>query len=107
MGRARDETSETTAPTGGAARENRFLDVLIALTAVNVVVFAFRFAGDVTSRDGFLIDPFSPFGGDFINLWTAGKLILSGATEIIYDPARFMEFQKSFVHADIGLRLWA
>ncbi|MGB3540860.1 MAG: glycosyltransferase family 87 protein [Mesorhizobium sp.] len=90
-----------------AANSHRFLPILAILTAVNLIFFAIGFLRNLASRDGFLIDSVSPFGGDFINLWTTGKLLVAGAVGTIYDPSAFMAFQNGFVHANIGHRLWA
>jgi len=103
----RSVVDEPSSPIEKPAKSRRLLDVLLVLTAISLVSFAFGLAGDLRRRDGFLIDPVSPFGGDFINLWTVGRLLLDGATATVYDPAAFMEFQKSFIHASIGHRLWA
>ena len=46
--------------------------------------------------------------GDFINLWTAAKLVLSDRVPDIYRVDQFMAYQDTFTGgADIGLRLWA
>ena len=49
-----------------------------------------------------------PVAADFINLWTAAKLVLSDRIPDIYRVDQFMAYQGTFTGgADIGLRLWA
>ncbi|MHA6686948.1 hypothetical protein [Mesorhizobium sp. A556] len=101
----RSERHEGHEPVGKPADEHRFLLVLVILTAANLIFFVAGFARELANRNGLQIDPVSPLGGDFINLWTAGKLLVAGAVGTIYDPAAFKAFQQGFVHADIGARL--
>lgn len=54
-----------------------------------------------------MIAPFQPLGGDFINLYAAAKLILTGQIDAIYNPDAFMAFEHTIIPADIGLRMWA
>lgn len=92
---------------GKPADEHRFLLVLVILTAANLIFFVAGFARELANRNGLLLDPGSPLGGDFINLWTAGKLLVAAGVGTIYDPAAFEAFQQDFIHANIGARLWA
>ncbi len=59
------------------------------------------------SGEGILAAPGRPFGGDFVNVWTTGKLVLSGAFDDIYAVARFDAFQETLTGGDTGERLWA
>lgn len=49
----------------------------------------------------------TPVGGDFINLWSAAKLVLVGRSAEIYRSAAFMDYEKTFTGAAIGHRVWA
>jgi alpha-1,2-mannosyltransferase len=81
--------------------------LLLLITLLHFVVFATGFVRTFLERDGLLVSPHAPFGGDFVNLWTVGKLVLSGAADSVYRHESFMEFQRTLVPQDIGLRLWA
>lgn len=86
---------------------HRLLPLLLLLTAVNLVGFVIASAVAIARRDGILMNPVTPIGSDFVNLWAVGKLLISGAVGTIYDPQAFMAFQHRFTDAYIGLRLWA
>ncbi|NJC34998.1 hypothetical protein GGR88_002512 [Sphingomonas jejuensis] len=51
---------------------------------------------DLTVFDGGRIMNGAFAGRDFINVWTAGKLILSGQADVIYDLGRYHAAQQSF-----------
>lgn len=79
------------------------------LLAVSAVFFAFAIAlrlpqlfgiAGITYPDGRV------FGGDFINLWSAGRLVLEHRVEEIYQPAAFQAFEEALAGTGIGLRLW-
>lgn len=90
-----------------AAPSRRFARLLLLATLLHLAVFAFNFGQVFLHRNGIMAAPEIPFGGDFVNLWTSAKLVLSGASDRIYLFERFMEFQHGFVADDIGVRLWA
>lgn len=56
---------------------------------------------------GYISGPFQPFGWDYINLWSSGRMIAEGLVEQIYSPVAFEAYQIAFVQADTGLRIWA
>lgn len=84
-----------------------FYIVLLALCLVNLGAMVWREAGPTLGIVGFLYPDGTPAGGDFINLWSAGRLVLEGRLDDIYRPDAFMAFQFSFVEAPIGHRIWA
>lgn len=84
-----------------------FCIVLLALCLVNLGAMVWREAGPTLGIEAFLYPDGTPAGGDFINLWSAGRLVLEGRLSEIYRPDAFMAFQFSFVHAPIGHRIWA
>jgi len=45
-------------------------------------------------------------GGDFINLWSAGRLLLEQRVDEIYRSAALQAYQESMAGLGIGLRLW-
>jgi alpha-1,2-mannosyltransferase len=49
----------------------------------------------------------TPVGGDFINLWAAGRLVLEGRIGDIYDYVAFMDYEIGLTGAPIGMRFWA
>lgn len=57
--------------------------------------------------DGFIFPDRTPFGNDFINLWTSAHLVLQGDIATIYNPEAFKAYQLDLVGQDIGFRLWA
>jgi len=59
------------------------------------------------SRGMILADGVSPIGGDFVNLYTVGHMLLAGQGDAVYDPAAYDAFQQTLVGVPIGLRLWA
>jgi hypothetical protein len=86
---------------------SRFVTLLFAASVIYASVFAVRFAGVYYHTDALLKSPNAPLGDDFVNLWTAGRMLLVGAVGKIYLPRAFMDFQHGFINGDIGLRLWA
>ena len=81
---------------------------LLGLALVHLVAFAIFWGMQLREAQGFVLaDGVSPIGGDFINLWTAGRMVLEGLSADIYDPSRFMELQQQRIGAHIGHRLWA
>lgn len=80
---------------------------LLVLGGVHLVYFCATQYAETRAVDGLLYPNGSPVGGDFINLWSAAKLVLSGGIADIYDVDRFMAYEQTFTGADIGLRLWA
>ncbi|BCH32236.1 hypothetical protein MesoLjLc_41660 [Mesorhizobium sp. L-8-10] len=88
-------------------RQRTFKIVLIGLCIAHFLAFyASRYA-ETAGITGLLYPNGTPVGGDFINLWAAGRLVLSGAFSDIYDVDRFMAYERGFTGAAIGVRLWA
>lgn len=90
----------------GLAGFSRFAGLLLAATLIHAAFYGYRLARSFINTTGILPSPHGPFGGDFVNLWTAARLVLSGAFETIYQPERFMAFQEGFTQAYIGHRVW-
>ncbi len=80
---------------------------LLALCLINLIAMVWRELVPTSGVEGFLYPDGTPAGGDFINLWSAGRLVLEGRMEEIYRPDAFMAFQFSFIGAPIGHRIWA
>jgi alpha-1,2-mannosyltransferase len=59
------------------------------------------------ARGMILADGVSPIGGDFVNLYTVGHMLLAGQGDAVYDPAAYDAFQQTLIGTPIGLRLWA
>ncbi len=82
--------------------------LLIILTLVHGVAFAVIAALEFAQAEGMVLaDGMTPLGGDFFNQWTAARMTLEGNLDDVYDPARFMAFQKGQVGTFTGLRFWA
>jgi alpha-1,2-mannosyltransferase len=87
---------------------SRFKIGLLALGVFHLVWFCVAKYPETVAVKGVLYPDGTPVGGDFINLWSAAKLVLAGRLEDIYLVERFMSFQGTITNgADIGLRLWA
>jgi len=81
---------------------------LLALGVLHLAWFCASGYRNIAGIDGVLYPDGTPVGGDFINLWSAAKLVIAGRFEDIYLVERFMGHQGSITGgADIGLRLWA
>jgi alpha-1,2-mannosyltransferase len=86
----------------------RFKIGLLALGVFHLIYFCAAKFGETLGISGMLYANGTPVGGDFVNLWSVGKLILADRIGDIYDVDRFMAYQGSITGgADIGLRLWA
>jgi alpha-1,2-mannosyltransferase len=85
-----------------------FKIVLAVLTLLYAGLLVRDAAAELSRADGLLLaDGTSPVGGDFINMFAAGRLVVDGRVDEIYEPRRFMDFERTIITADIGLRLWA
>lgn len=80
---------------------------VLALGILHLVWFVITRWGETAAISGLLYADGRPVGGDFINLWTTGRLILSGRIADIYNPEAFMAAEIAMTGAPIGLRLWA
>lgn len=80
---------------------------LLCLCLVHVALLAWREAGPTLGIAGFLYPNGTPVGGDFINLWMVGRLVLEGQFDIVYRPEAFMAYQADVIGAPIGFRVWA
>ena len=84
-----------------------FATLLLIISAVRAIGFLIALWTDYAGSNGYLASPNHPFGSDFINLWTAGRMALAGLIGDIYSPDAFMAYQHGFVSDDIGFRVWA
>lgn len=60
----------------------------------NLVVLALLAIDVRASRDG-IVGNGAYWGRDFVNLWTAGRLVLADRTDILYDLASYGRFQRA------------
>ena len=82
--------------------------ILFWLTLLHLVYFGVSKGIEALGVEGIIYANGTPVGGDFINMWTAARLVLSDRTEAIYQVGQFMAAQEMITGgADIGLRLWA
>lgn len=84
-----------------------FKIVLLALGVFHLAYFSYTKYAETVGIAGLLYPNGTPVGGDFINLWSTARLVLSGAVSDIYQVDRFMAYERTFTGSDIGLRLWA
>ena len=87
--------------------ELRFVMLLLVAGMVGAAFFVLDLSRVYAGSDGYLAVPRQPFGADFVNLWTVGKMVLSGLSGDVYWHEDFMAYQQTFMQADIGLRMWA
>ena len=87
--------------------ELRFVTLLLVAGMVGAAFFVLDLSRVYAGSDGYLAVPRQPFGADFVNLWTVGKMVLSGLSGDVYRHEDFMAYQQTFMQADIGLRMWA
>lgn len=81
---------------------------LLALGLFHLVYFSVAKYNETAGITGIINANGDPVGGDFINLWSVAKLILSDRIADIYRVDHFMAYQNSVTDgADIDLRLWA
>lgn len=98
-----------TANTAGVsgARSVRITTVWLAGTLAAAVYAIWRLIDAYLGSSGYTTRPHHPFGADFVNVWTTGRLVVSGAIDAIYRHQDFMAYQQTFINEDIGLRMWA
>ena len=86
----------------------RYVKILLVLLGLlHLVSFGLNAQAQLVGREGLLLAPGHPVGGDFVNLYAAGKLALAGRIADIFDPAQFAAFEASIIAGEIGVRLWA
>jgi alpha-1,2-mannosyltransferase len=88
-------------------RDKNFKLLLLALCVFYQIVVVTRTVGELSQADGLLFANGTPVGGDFINMWSAARMVLGGLSEAIYQPEAFMAFERTIIPQQIGLRLWA
>ncbi|MCB1516671.1 MAG: DUF2029 domain-containing protein [Hyphomicrobiaceae bacterium] len=81
--------------------------VLLVLTLGYLALFVPFALATITQGHGLQLANGNPAGGDFINLYTAGRLVAEGRTNEIYVPDAFVAAEHETISEDIGLRLWA
>jgi len=87
--------------------KDRFALLLLLPGLVYLAGYLYSFWQVNSGVTGYLQAPGVPFGGDFINQWSVGRLVLTGDIATIYLPDAFMAFQETFVGQEIGMRIWA
>jgi len=103
-----DTAASRQAGTGGTEAGRKLKTALLIFGLVHLVYFCGAKYSETVGINGLLYPNSTPVGGDFINLWTAAKLILTDRIADIYHVDRFMAYQGTLTGgADIGLRLWA
>lgn len=81
---------------------------LLAMGLAHLVGFFLYKHDQLSNINGLLYSNGTPVGDDFINLWTAARMELTGQAGKIYSVAEFDAYQKTLVGgANLGLRLWA
>ena len=79
---------------------------LLTLGLFHLVYFSVAKYNETAGITGIINANGDPVGGDFINLWSVAKLILSDRIADIYRVDHFMAYQNSVTDgADIDLRL--
>ncbi len=82
--------------------------MLLILTGVHFLAVALLVVIESRGADGLLLaGGHTPVGGDYVNLWTVGRLLLEGRLADVYNPDLFMAYQADVIGTFIGFRLWA
>src|SRR5262249_44093579 len=77
------------------------------LTAAITIVFIVG-SGIYLSRSNGIVDPTGhAIGRDFINLWTAARLVLQGQTPTIFDIEAFHAVEQAVVGPQLPQHLWS
>lgn len=84
----------------------RNLQELLAVSAVFFVVAIALRVPQLLALAGMTYPDGRVFGGDFINLWSAGRLVLEHRVNEIYQPAALQVYQEALAGTGIGMRLW-
>ena len=81
---------------------------VMTMSVMLVVVFLLAACWYVAASDG-IVDPSGrhAIGRDFINLWTAGRLVLDGRAATVFDVDGFHAVQESIVGREFPLHLWS
>lgn len=87
-------------------QHKRNLQELLAVSAVFFVVAIVLRSPQLLGLAGITYPDGRVFGGDFINLWSAGRLVLEHRPDEIYQPAALQAFEEALAGEGIGLRLW-
>jgi hypothetical protein len=83
---------------GTAAAEARFVSTVVAIGGICLAILALYL---VTSH-GLREHTGNAFGKDFLNIWTASRLLLDGRTTDIFDFAKFGAAQRDFIGTDLS-----
>lgn len=89
------------------SQRHPFHIALFGLCLVHLAWFAWQQVEPTLGIAGLLYRNGTPVGGDFINLWSAGRLVLEGRVEDIYRYEILMAYQVGLTGAPIGIRFWA
>jgi hypothetical protein len=83
-----------TANTAGVsgARSIRIATVWLAGTLAAAVYAIWRLIDAYLGSSGYTTRPHHPFGADFVNVWTTGRLVVSDAIDAIYRHQDFMAY---------------
>lgn len=85
----------------------QFKVVLLAFGGVHFVLIAYWVIDQVLNANGLVVvGGVHPIGGDFLNLWSAGRMVRDGVAADIYTPSAFADFQRTFVPIGPGHRVW-
>jgi hypothetical protein len=90
--------------TGPVAPAHGHLRVLTALFTIVFIVGAVFYLVGSTG----IVDPSGhAVGRDFINLWTAARLVVEGEPATVFDVERFHQVQQSILGQEFPLHLWS
>lgn len=80
---------------------------VVTVSAMLLAVVAIA-AGWYAANSSGLVDPTGhAVGRDFINLWTAARLVLEGDAQSVFDVDRFHAVQESILGRQFPLHLWS
>jgi alpha-1,2-mannosyltransferase len=81
---------------------------IVGMSAMFVIVFLLAACWYFAGSDG-IVDPSGrhAIGRDFINLWTAGRLVREGRAATVFDVDGFHGVQEALVGQEFPLHLWS
>jgi hypothetical protein len=93
--------------TTGAPGEARLGDLtrftFVVLSAISWALVALYFA----TAHGRIDFEREPVGRDFVNAWTAGRLVAAGRAVEVFDPAKFLAAGRATFHPALTFHFWS
>ena len=84
-----------------------FRVLLVAMGLIHLARMGAFVSSLLSTANGLVYaDGFNPVGGDFINMFAAARLVLTGHVDAIYDTVRFGAFEQTLIGPFSGIGIW-